>query len=325
MDLRVWQGVLLFAGAGASVASTTVPAIFEAGHVFATPTLADGRTLKLVVDTGGGGANWSLSASTAKTLGLPLSQGCFGGGTSIAAPAFRKGRELPALNPRGCTNVAVFPDDRLSAMTQGLIGGWYLAARTWTFDYPAHRLVLQDASWTPEAGARAESLGFVLDDAGAIGIPFPRITITVAGAPLDMLLDTGATAHPTEDAKTKHGMATAADGFAAGSYVTSSQMDRWHKAHPEWPLAEAADDLLGKATRAIRVPAVGVAGWITGPVWFIERPDKAFGKEGMSGMMDADVLGAAGGNILSSFRMTIDYPHRKAWFTCVTDCKPAAK
>jgi hypothetical protein len=45
----------------------------------------------------------------------------------------------------------------------------------------------------------------------------------------------------------------------------------------------------------------------------------------MSGMMDADVLGAAGGNILSSFRMTIDYPHRKVWFTCVTDCKPAAK
>jgi hypothetical protein len=217
----------------------------------------------------------------------------------------------------------VFPDDSSSGITDGTIGAWYLASRIWTFDYPGHRLLLEDADWKASAQATSAPLGFPQDDAGHIAVPYPRIAIKVAGQTIDLLLDTGATGHPSEAARQVEKADVAADGFAGGSYITTSLMNRWHVTHPEWPLIDAADDLWGKnkATRAIRVPAVEIAGWTTGPVWFIERADKAFGAQGMSQYMDAEVHGSAGGNLLSPFSLTIDYPHRKAWFSCVSGCK----
>jgi len=63
----------------------------------------------------------------------------------------------------------------------------------------------------------------------------------------------------------------------------------------------------------IEVPALTVAGFTVGPVWFTARPDRAF-TEYMSQWMDRRVVGALGGSALQYFRVTVDYPNRRATF-----------
>ena len=57
------------------------------------------------------------------------------------------------------------------------------------------------------------------------------------------------------------------------------------------------------------------------PGWFTWRPDANF-REYMSGMMDAQVEGAIGGNALRHFVMTVDYPGAAAYFRCIEGCGP---
>jgi hypothetical protein len=173
--LRVSIALAAVVGFVASAqAATVVPTVYEAGHFFATPTLANGQVLRLLVDTGGGGINYWLQESTAARLGLLISH--------------------------------------------------------------------------------------------------------------------------------------------------------WHDAHPNWAVLDNADGLIGPK-RAIRVPSVEIGGWAVGPVWFVERPNANF-EQVMSSMMDGTVHGAIGANVLSSFRMTLDYVHATAWLSCVERCEasvPATK
>src|SRR6202012_3180536 len=145
------------------------------------------------------------------------------------------------------------------------------------------------------------------------------------GIPINMLLDTGATAHPTAAGKAAAGTETEADGTGVTSYITPRMFDIWHKKHPGWRVVESGDDLLGAqfSARLIEVPKVQIAGWSIGPIWFTERPNKAFHKM-MARIMDETPEGAGGGNMLSHFSMTIDYTRAKAWFTCAQGCVAAA-
>ncbi|WP_052697629.1 hypothetical protein [Luteibacter yeojuensis] len=308
----------------AALAGTVVPTVYEQGHFFAAPTLASGKTLKLNVDTGGGSGFWFLTTSAAAPLHLAPVH-CDGGGSFAATPAFAPGKGLPPMKPRVCDAISVNPDCPGGDMDDGSLSAWFLAQGTWTFDYPARRLTLEDKGWEPASEAHGVSLGFVENPHGDFGTPYPRITIKVAGEPVDFLLDTGATAHPTREGRKAMGTGVAANGFAAGSYITTSVMNLWHDHHPDWQVVDNADDLFGagKATRAIRVPSVDIAGWAVGPVWFTERRDSAFGEDGMSGMMDSEVHGSVGGNLFAHFRLVMDYPRRKAWFTCIEGCKAA--
>jgi predicted aspartyl protease len=319
--LRVSMAIVAMFGATATAeAATVIPTVYEAGHFFATPTTKKGKTLRLVVDTGGGGISWTVVASMSKALGL--SPASCQDEAGLKAPEWKPGEELPAIE-RFCgmlqaTDEAPLPGGRLD----GMLGGWYLASHTMTFDYPARRLVAEDDSWRPARSAHETAIGLAKNAHGELGSPFPRIGISVDGERVDLLLDTGATAHPS--AAGRAAMRTpVVDGIAAASYITTNVMDGWRKKHPEWTVVDRGDDLFGagKATRTIRVPRLTVAGWTIGPIWFTERPDRAF--KGMSRYMDDEVHGALGGNALDAFRMTIDYAHGKAYF-CEKACTPQA-
>ncbi|UPG93197.1 hypothetical protein [Luteibacter aegosomatissinici] len=307
-----------------ATAATVLPTVYEAGHFYVTPTLAQGGMLKLILDTGGPGLTWGLFPATAARLRLAPAT-CGGYDFFLQPPAFAQGKGLPA-SERSCGKAF-----KASAKTvtdksiDGVVGSFYLFDHAWTFDYPGHQLIVEDASWRPTGGAREGQIAFMLDARGDAGSPLPTITIKVDGKPLDMLLDTGATAHPSPAGQKAMGTEVANGGFAAGSYIVTSVMDAWHAAHPDWPVVEGADDLAGtaKATRTIRVPAVEIAGWTVGPAWFTERRDAAFSDKGIGQYMAGDIKGAVGGNVYAHFRMTIDYPHKKAWFTCIKECMPA--
>lgn len=330
------HALLLFlaqtAGATAT-AAVDVPASYVAGRVIAEPRTSDGHTLKMWVDTGGGGGNgmYLLTDRAVRHLHLHTSHLAFDRQSVkvVDLPSFTHGAGIPAPAGKYAKAIVVpslqLPIDPMHY--DGMLGAGYLPgnfathSRIWTFDYPGQHLTLQGASWRPPADAHSVPLHFPVDNEGHFESGFARIVVHVGGNPLSALLDTGATGYPTPAAATAEG-GTAT--VRATSFITTSQLDRWHKAHPSWHVVENADRLKakGKPMRAIEVPEVEIAGWRIGPVWFTERPDTNF-HDFMSGMMDEQVEGAIGGNAFQHFAMTVDYGHARAWFRCVQGCTPA--
>ena len=304
-----------------------LPTVYEAGHFYAVPETADGQKLRLVVDTGGGGGGgrYWIDAAAARRLGLKTHPCKLGDMqlTVASPPAFRPGHALPPPRSGHCGQV-LGVHERGEPGDDGQLGAGYLPGHVWTFDYPAKRLTLDGASWHPTRAAHATRLGFPHNPKGQQASGFARITIRVDGQPVDMLLDTGATAHPTAAGRKASGTPTV-NGYGVTSYITTGVMNRWHKAHPDWHVVDKGDDLFGpdRIMRLIEVPKVEIAGWSVGPVWFTERPDRNF-HDVMSSYMDKQVEGAVGGNVFRHFAMTIDYPREKAYFRCVTGCQPAA-
>lgn len=301
-----------------------IPTVYEAGHFYAVPETVGGRKLRLLVDTGGGGSSgmYWITAAAAKRLHLktrtcqsekhPL--------TVADLPGYKSGHGLPPPVDSPCGH-ALLVFDTQGHGYDGMLGAGYLPGHVWTFDYPAHRLLAQDRSWHPDASAHAVALGFPHDAKGEQTSGFARITIRVDDHPVDMLLDTGATAHPSIAGEKASGTPTV-NGIGVTSYIDHSMFERWHKAHPDWRVVDKGDDLFGadRTMRLIEVPKVEIAGWSVGPVWFTERPDHSF-RDFMSSMMDKTVDGAVGGNVFRHFVMTIDYPHATAYFRCMQGCK----
>lgn len=319
----------------ASLHAATIPTRFEADRVFATPTTADGQSLRLYTDTGGG-ANL-LCRKAALRLRLPLEplppdaelEAELGSNLARATlPEFRADAGIPA-NADGDGSLLVHEcKDRNGAsaasLGEGLLSQHWFAGRVWTWDYPARRLTLEDAGWKAPSAAHRAPLGFKPASDASPAFHMPRITVRIDGRDLDLLLDTGATGYPTRVALAAQPAPAPVNGARATSFITTSTLDAWHAAHPDWTVVGNADDLLAPRlrARAIRVPQVEIAGWTVGPVWFTERPDPAF-RTMMSSMTDRPVEGALGGNALAAFRMTLDYPGAAAYFVCARGCKEA--
>ncbi|PTR24658.1 hypothetical protein C8J98_11240 [Luteibacter sp. OK325] len=307
-------------------AATVVPTVYEAGHFFATPTLANGQVLRLLVDTGGGGINYWLQESTAARLGLQkVSCPELADAPLVTAPEYQPDKGLPKPKTYCGAISALVPEDGIDTTMDGMVGSSYLPDHIWTFDYPRRTLSIEAPSWMPPNNAHALHMNLPATRKGQVRQSFPRIKVTVAGEDVDMLLDTGATARPTRE-----GLATMGTSVVKGegttSYATARLISHWHDAHPNWAVLDNADGLIGPK-RAIRVPSVEIGGWAVGPVWFVERPNANF-EQVMSSMMDGTVHGAIGANVLSSFRMTLDYVHATAWLSCVERCEasvPATK
>ncbi|MGN6739056.1 hypothetical protein [Dyella sp.] len=317
---------LMLAAATATTAQA-VPTQYEAGHFYATPQTTGGQSLHLLVDTGGGGAAgmYWITAGTASHLHLKAGPCAEDASIRVApAPTFEPGAGLPV--PQGACGGSVMINEVPHEKTgeDGQLGASYLGTRAWTFDYPAHRLVAEGGHWAPAVGTHRTPLGF-RHEAGEPALYFPRIVVQVDGQPIDFLLDTGATAHPTAEGKRIVGTETV-HGFGVTSYITTSMLDRWHAAHPDWRVVTQGDDLFGPShvMRLIEVPKLVIAGWTVGPVWFTERPDKNF-HQFMAQMMDKPPEGAIGGNVFDHFRMTLDYPHATAWFDCARGCTRAVE
>lgn len=330
--MEIVTGILAtaLAAAPATTAPATaqvLPTVYEAGHFYAVPETVDGQKLKLLVDTGGGGAVGLYWIGKAAAQRLHLKPGtCKLGEEQMPVarlPRYKTGRDLPPPGKGPCGSaLQVFP--QAGSTYDGQLGAGYLPGRVWTFDYPAQRLTLKGGIWQPDPTAHRTPLGFLHDAKGMQGSGFARITIRVDGQPLDMLLDTGATAHPTVAGKKASGTPTV-NGEGVTSYITTSVLERWHRAHPDWRVVADGDDAFGPkhAMRLIEVPNVEIAGWSVGPVWFTERPDPNF-HQFMVQWMDKPTEGAVGGNVLQHFVMTLDYPHETAWFRCVSGCKAVA-
>jgi hypothetical protein len=324
-------GALAATAAGANVGMPSrqiVPTTYDAGHFYAVGTTAEGKTLRLVVDSGGAGGSglYVVDPEAVARLGLKIRRCTLGAEELdvIGSIPFAPGKGWPksAHTPCGATALVVQGIGKVSG-ADGMIGAGYMPRHVWTFDYPARQLWIEPADWKPGAGMHQAALGHQRHADGGWSTGFARLRLHVAGEPLDLLLDTGATGKPTRAGKAASHSPTV-HGLGVASYITTSVLEQWHRLHPDWPVVEAGDDLFGgrHATRMIEVPTLQIAGWTIGPVWFTERADTNF-HDFMSQYTDRQVEGAAGANIFRHFVMTIDYPRGTVWFACASGCRAA--
>ena len=286
-----------------------LPAHIEAGRIFLEPITKTGAKLTFLGDTGGG---LFIRDEAVKRLKLKSRAMDVDGQHAqvVPFPDFKRSAWIPpppggvlpeAPKSHDVQRGADFPED-------GLLGMAWFADRVWTIDYPKGRMWLRAKGDLPKvAAAHVVKLHFPEKD-GVRQASFPRIQARIDGQPEDLLLDTGASGHYSAEA------AKAAGGPAdrATSFITTSTLERWHQDHPDWPVYENGD-VLGHPFRVIRVPSVEIAGFTVGPVFFTERPDKAF-HVWMSQWMDKTIDGALGGSALKYLRVTLDYPGAQALF-----------
>lgn len=258
-----WLAVLTLAYGGSATAAQSaqlIPIAYEAGHFYAVPETKDGQKLKLMVDTGGGGNSgmYWITPAAAQRLHLSTSSCPLAHATIASLPDYKPDHALPPPLPGPCGKALLI---YAGGDGEGQLGAGYLPGRIWTFDYPAQRLSMEDSAWRANASAHATVLGFPLDAHSQPTSGFPRIAISVDRQPLDMLLDTGATARPTAAGEKASGTPTV-NGIGVASYIVTSQLERWHRAHPDWPIVLRGDDLFGpkSAMRMIQVPQVQIAG-----------------------------------------------------------------
>jgi len=299
-----------------------IPTVYESGHFYSTPVLDTGRAMRMLVDTGGGGTpSYWINKFQADAISLTADDSCEMDGHKffLAHLKFKPRLGIPGF-PGPCNGVVILSSGD-EERSNGQLVPLYFSHGVWTFDYPGTKVILRADGWTPPAAAHKTELGFRTSPGGFV-LGWPRIVLTVEGQELDMLLDTGATAHPTPEGLKASGISTTG-GFGVTSYITKSIMDAWRVQHPDWVVIEHGDDLFPKRVfPIIRVPRLQIAGFVLGPVWFTERPDSNF-HDMMASLMDRPPEGAVGANIFEHFQMTIDYPKRIAWFDCISACKAA--
>ena len=191
--ISVGIALLQFATIAANPAAQVLPTSFEAGRVYVTPQTADGTTLKFFTDSGGATVILDKTVSRLKlpTQAMPKEYG--DDAKSAKLPAFKSGLGIPSpLDLDGQINIAHGSDTHFD-IGDGMLGEAWFGGRIWTWDYPQHTLTLETAAWKPSKQFTRVALGFPVDEKGARGDNFARITVRIDGKPIDLLLDTGAT------------------------------------------------------------------------------------------------------------------------------------
>jgi hypothetical protein len=290
-----------------------LPVHYEGDRFWVQPVMPKGQTVKFFTDTDGG---LIVLEEAVKRLEVPIKSLGEGVGRIdyIQMPVFKPEASVPPpLGNEGNILVSI-PVARPGDPTEpadGTLGQAWFSGRVWTLDYLAKRML-----WYPKGGlpagdpAHRVPLGFKKDAAGKRPTDFARITVTIDGEPLDLVLDTGATIKLTDQALKALGDNGPAS--RATSFIAQSHFDAWHQKHPNWRVIEEADTSIGNEP-IIEVPAVTVAGHTVGPVWFTRRPDPNY-HQFASFWTDRRVEGSLGGSALKYFRVSLDYPNAVAVF-----------
>jgi hypothetical protein len=279
------------------------------------------------VDTGGSTPGLSLARSAADALGFARAQGADALPRIIAIG----GREITV--PEGVTWVVL--DDATSprgsfttrrTYSLGQIGAGFLGRFLVCIDPAQRRLGLADPEDTEIDPHDPSALPILVEPLGQTRalVPFVHVLLEARGAysgSYGMLLDTGATT----------------------SMLEKGELDRQSKSNPEWPRIKGAAgdaDMLGGQwpegllrASALYIASPGLEQWResppsreeweqfpklhspveAGPALFVERPQgsfrKMFGEVGYAG----GPHGALGNDVLSRFRMMIDYRGARLW------------
>jgi hypothetical protein len=179
---------------------------------------------------------------------------------------------------------------------EGLLPGKALEPYQVVIDYPHRFFYVAAAGCIRDRGVEAESP--FLPASG-----HPRVVVTVSDQKYGFLLDTG-------------------------SRVTLARRDLLESlsaAHPEWPHSTGASgvaNMPGGNGREflLRVPEIEWGPFHLRNVLFVSRPDETFSTTDFE--TPESIVGALGGNVLSGFRVEIDYPHGKTYLEKIHEPDP---
>jgi predicted aspartyl protease len=276
----------------------TVPLHVEGNRPFVELTFhkPDGttRNARFLVDSGGGG--FLIVEPLAKELGLALGETMNEEGSTFAAVTSAVhvsiGSVALDLDPErvlavvGATNML---PPAAPGHADGLLPGHVLAHYHVVFDYPKRTFTIA----RPKALA---STGTPIAMPVATPSGFPRTEIEVGGTAYPVLLDTG----------------------ASFTMVSQTVLEGWGSAHPEWKrekgaVGEAAT-LGGQALETMILPKLTWDGHALGDVGVVSQQAGVFEKW-MSSMMTAPIVGSLAGNVLTRFRVDLDYPEQKLYLS----------
>lgn len=287
-----------------------LPTDFIENRIILKPVTAQGDTLKLDTDTGGGSN--MIYPSAVERLNLKKDSITLGerSGEFTQLPEFMQGSEipLPHIEPLKNKFLVVEPHPLLSDGTDGFLGNTWFRERIWEIDYLHHDFLLHKSLQLDEDRRNVVDLGFPKNEKDEKIGGFPRITVEIDGDSLDLLFDTGATLLAKDSVAN---LLNSSSNKIGTSFISESIFKKWKENNPEWKVIENAEQMT--EADIIQVPEVEIAGFPVGPVWFTVRSDKNF-TEWMSQWMDKEIVGALGGSALKFFRVLLHYPEEKALF-----------
>jgi hypothetical protein len=292
-------GFLAFAFA----ATVILPSHFSGNAVFLTPALTDGRSVSILLDTGG----YDLIApATVEALGLvasPLELGNRPRAT-VAFPPFSPSATI-GTRPTRWLIARPSAFSSTFAMTVDATLGTSWIDEPLSIDYSRRRVTFENPRRSPQAVTievrRTPPPAEQLPSETLLLVP-----VSVAGESLNMLLDTGATARILPQYRDRMPDRSEVRQVCFGS---RDLVGRWHREHPDWPFVLSGAEVPGengfRPTDMIRVDSLFVGMRRAPPTWFLARPDdetfrylsKAFGKP---------VAGDLGGDALRDWKITID-------------------
>jgi predicted aspartyl protease len=267
----------------------TVPLIVEFNRPFVDLEFArpDGsrRQARFWIDTGGGG--FILCEPLAKELNLQLGPVISEDGQKFARiepPEARLGGMVLDLKNANATVAVGRKTISDGVNAEGLFPGHILKRYHVIFDYPGRKFILAKPGSLKPRGIRINSP--IHQRSG-----FPRIEAEIGGEIYGFLLDTG----------------------ASFTMISQELLNQWANQNPGWQKTTgafgAANMGLGQMEARgsmLRIPAMLLANTPLQGVAAVSRPKGTF-ENYMSQMMAAPIKGAIGGNVLSAFRIEIDY------------------
>jgi hypothetical protein len=170
---------------------------------------------------------------------------------------------------------------------EGLLSGKALEPYQVVVDYP-HRL------FSVAASGCIRHRGLEVESPFLPASGHPRVVVLELGREYGFLLDTGSRV----------------------TLVRRDLLESLSAAHPEWPhsagASGAADMPGGNGTEfLLRVPELEWGPFHLRNVLMVSRPNETFSPTDFE--TPEAIVGALGGNVLSSFRVEIDYPHGKTY------------
>jgi hypothetical protein len=172
-----------------------------------------------------------------------------------------------------------------SVKIEGLVPGKAFEHYQVVLDYPRQLFSVGEAGSLPHSGKR-----LACPYVAASG--HPRVEVEIDGANYGFLLDTG-----TE--------------------VTLARLDtlqKWSREHPGWPKSAGAAGPANENGAAdadvfmVRIPALQFGPFRLTHVAIASRSDEEYSSASYE--TPASIIGALGGNVLSQFRVEIDYPEQ---------------
>lgn len=241
---------------------------------------------RFLVDTGGGGL--ILAEDLARAAGMNLT------GENVLEEWGTRLEPVPlprlavdgqtvnlALTGQAVVRLAGGPD----ALAGSMIPGKALSRYRVVFDYPAGRFGLLPPNAPGPAGSPVPTPVHPQT-------MFPLIEVEVDGSTYGMLLDTGLNTGTT--------------------MISPTLFDRWSEAHPDW-ITEPDESvrtgmaMLDEGVRAVRLPHLRIGPFEVPDVLIVARQAGGRFEEFSARAMAGLARGALGGNVLSRFRIEIDY------------------